>query len=329
MRRVYSALTVIFLAAAASAQGSLSAVEQVERWKREFPKGDFSKLLVPVEEFDFDGNTRDSIEPVTDPQYVRADKYYAMHPTEPVISIAVGDDARAYPLEMLLWHEIVNETIGGRPLLITYCPLCNSGVVFDRRVDGRLLTFGNTGRVRYFDMVMYDHQTESWWQQFSGRALTGSLAGQEMTAVASVVESLRRFRERFPDGMILVPNDPRARQYGRTPYRGMEDRAARRLSARWPTPDGIRPLDFVVVVGERAWPLKRLQSEGELTEAGLTFRWSSGRNSIHDELVISNGRDMGMVTVEDANNGTPQVHDIVFAFAYAAFVPNGDWMLAD
>ncbi len=96
---------------------------------------------------------------------------------EPVISVIINGDARAYPLHILLWHEIVNETISGVPGLVPYCPLCNSGVAFDRRLGGRTLNFGNTGRTRHFDMVMYDKETEGWWQQFLGEALIGSLTG--------------------------------------------------------------------------------------------------------------------------------------------------------
>ncbi len=91
-----------------------------------------------------------------------------------MISIDLNGDAGAYPLRILLWHEIVNDVVDGVPVLVSYCPLCNSGVVFDRRIEGKTLSFGNTGRIRYFDMLMYDHQTESWWQQFWARRLSAT-----------------------------------------------------------------------------------------------------------------------------------------------------------
>ena len=81
--------------------------------------------------------------------------------TEPVVSVIVGDDARAYPLRVLMWHEIVNDTVGGVPVSVTFCPLCNAAVVFDRRLDDLVLDFGTTGRLRNSDLVMYDRQTES------------------------------------------------------------------------------------------------------------------------------------------------------------------------
>ncbi len=94
---------------------------------------------------------------------------------EPVIELAVGRDVRAYPLEILIWHEIVNDRIGGVPVAVTFCPLCNTAIAFDRRVRGRTLSFGTTGSLRDSDLVMYDRRSESWWQEFGGRALVDRL----------------------------------------------------------------------------------------------------------------------------------------------------------
>lgn len=117
---------------------------------------------------------------------------------EPVLSIGINGDFRAYPLRILLWHEIVNDTVGGVPILVSYCPLCNSGVIFDRRVDGEVLRFGNTGRIRHFDMVMYDHNPESRWQQFLGEAIVGDMTGTRMKALPARLESLKNFIARAP-----------------------------------------------------------------------------------------------------------------------------------
>ena len=89
-------------------------------------------------------------------------------------------DARAYPLQILVWHELVNDRVGGIPVLVTFCPLCNTAIAFDRRVRGRTLGFGTTGNLRFADLVMYDRGTESWWQQFSGVALVGHYAGARL-----------------------------------------------------------------------------------------------------------------------------------------------------
>ncbi len=85
-----------------------------------------------------------------------------------MIELTVGGETRAYPLQILIWHEIVNDELGGLPVAVTFCPLCNTAIAFDRRVEGRTLDFGTTGKLRHSDLVMYDRQTESWWQQFGG-----------------------------------------------------------------------------------------------------------------------------------------------------------------
>jgi len=91
-----------------------------------------------------------------------------IEPREPVIELTVGGETRAYPLQILIWHEIVNDELGWLPVAVTFCPLCNTAIAFDRRVEGRTLDFGTTGKLRHSDLVMYDRQTESWWQQFGG-----------------------------------------------------------------------------------------------------------------------------------------------------------------
>lgn len=300
--------------------------QSVAVWEQEFPLGDFSNTMISLDEIEYDGNTRDSIPPVFEPKYEVARAVSGIGDFEPVLTVERNGDARAYPLAILLWHEIVNETIGGEPLLITYCPLCNSGVVYLRGIEGRILTFGNTGRLRHLDMVMYDHQTESWWQQFSGRAIIGALSGGELTPVPSRLESLADFRTRHPEGQVLVPTDRGARPYGTTPFNGMDTRRASQRFSKWPVPEVLSPMDYVVVVGDRAWPLERVRSEGRIAEEGVVLKWRQGRNSLHDNQQIGSGRDLGSVEVTNPA-GELMVHDVVFAFAFSAFIPGGTWML--
>ncbi len=111
---------------------------------------------------------------------------------EPVAVVTVGDEARAYPLEILIWHEIVNDIIADQPVAVTYCPLCNTALAFERRMDGAVLDFGTTGRLRYADLVMYDRQTESWWQQATGEGIVG-YAGRRLRFIPAPVMSWRDF----------------------------------------------------------------------------------------------------------------------------------------
>ncbi|MDH3737928.1 MAG: DUF3179 domain-containing protein [Alphaproteobacteria bacterium] len=317
-----AAVTLWFAFPDAFAQG-------IGAWKRDFPKTDFENRSIELSEIDDDGNTRDSIPPVRTPIYVDADKATDIGPLEPVLSIGINGDFRAYPLRILLWHEIVNEEIGGVPVLISYCPLCNSGVVFDRRVDGQVLDFGNTGRLRHKDMVMYDKQTESWWQQFTGEAMIGSLTGKSMKPLAARLESLEKFRGRAPNGKVLIPENERARPYGASPYEGMDSpslpRSVVRRNFNYELPDGVRALERVVIVGDEAWTIAKLREAKRIERDKLILTWEAGQNSIHDTQVISQGRDVGNVIVQQqTENGLEDVaYDVSFAFAFSAFVPDG------
>ena len=133
-------------------------------WRREWPRTDFSRHSVPYDEFVSGGPPKDGIPAIDHPPFVSVAEARGLAPHEPVISVAIGGEARAYPLRVMIWHEIVNDTVGGMPIAVTWCPLCNSSVVFDRRVAGRTLSFGTTGKLRNSDLVMYDRETESWWQ---------------------------------------------------------------------------------------------------------------------------------------------------------------------
>ncbi len=320
------------VAAAVSLIGLIATpaiAQSVFDWPKEFPLTNYAQRSIPFKEIVSDGAVRDSIPPVEDPQYIPAADATDVGDLEPVLSFDIDGDFRAYPIRILLFHEIVNDTVGGIPVLVSYCPLCNSGVVFDRRLDGDVLEFGNTGRIRHFDMVMYDKQTESWWQQFLGEAVIGDLTGKRLTPIPARLESLARFRERAPNGLLLVPNDPNARQYGTSPYVGMDStplpRSISRLRYPYDLPPDIEPLARLVVVGDEAWTLALLREHGSVEAGDLRLTWEAGQNSIHDNRVIAEGRDVGNVVVQrQTEQGLEDVpYDVSFAFAFAAFVPDG------
>ena len=294
-------------------------------WVAEFPLTDFSIRSIDFGEIDFDGARRDTITPVRIPQFIQVSDTETVGVFEPVLSVIIDGDARAYPLAILLWHEIVNDVGGGVPILVSYCPLCNSGVVFDRRVNGEVLEFGNTGRLRNFDMVMYDKATESWWQQFLGEALIGALTGTRMDLIPARLESLANFGERAPNGLVLVPENSFARAYGTTPYTGMDTAKVSRARFPYPLPDGVEPLSRVVIVGDQAWTLDLVRDAGRIDRGDLVLTWEPGQNSIHDQRFIAFGRDIGNVVVrrQTADGLVDVAYDVAFAFAFAAFVPDG------
>ena len=212
-------------------------------------KTDLARHCVPLSEIASGGPPRDAITPLDEPRSVDAASAAAwLKPQEPVIAVVEGGESRAYPLQILIWHEIANDVIGGRPIVVTFCPLCNTSLVFDRRVDGRVLTFGTTGNLRFSDLVMWDRQTESWWQQVTGEAIVGELTGTRLARVRSSVLSFETYRATYPDGQVLSRDAANAemerkgsgrRSYGTNPYAGYDRADSSPISAFW----GDRPLD--------------------------------------------------------------------------------------
>src|SRR5919109_2747920 len=184
---------------------------------------DFSRHTVPLDEIVPGGPPKDGIPAIDTPKFetVRsADRW--LEKRDPVIVVEHSETIRAYPLQILIGHEIVNDRIGDLPLAVTYCPLCNTAIVFDRRHDGRVLDFGTTGRLRHSDLVMYDRQTESWWQQATGEAIVGTLAGDTLVSVEAQTVSFAEFKAAHSDGEVLSRETGFSRPYGTNPYAGYD-----------------------------------------------------------------------------------------------------------
>jgi hypothetical protein len=190
-------------------------------WAQEWPRTDFTRHSVDLTEILSGGPPKDGIPAVDEPTFRPAREETAIGDREPVLTVELGGEVRAYPIRYLMWHEIANDTIGGVPVAVTFCPLCNTAMVFDRRVQGRTLDFGVSGKLRASDMVMYDRQTESWWQQALGEGIVGELTGAQLTQLPAMMESWAQFRARHPDGLVMAqPGWPR--QYGANPYAGYD-----------------------------------------------------------------------------------------------------------
>ncbi|WP_425045452.1 DUF3179 domain-containing protein [Primorskyibacter sp. S87] len=296
------------------------------KWRVEWPETNFAQSAVADwSEIRSGGPPRDGIPAIDAPRFLPASAENRIGEREPVITIELkGGRPRAYPIRYLIWHEIVNDEVSGIPVAVTFCPLCNSALVFDRRTPKGTLSFGVSGKLRHSDMVMFDRQTESWWQQATATAIVGDLTGTTLVALPGWMESWADYRGRNPDGLVMDEPDFN-RAYGRNPYRGYD-------SARQPflydgalPPNGVPPLMRVVRVGNRAWTLERLREAGTVTEAGVTINWQPGQASALDAGRIARGRDVGSIRVQDGQ-GRDLPHDVMFAFAFHAFWPDGVWM---
>lgn len=304
-----------------------ATAQQADRWINEGWKTDFSKTSVDFTEILSGGPPKDGIPPIDNPVFKSVPEIKDLTPKDPVIGLEINGDARAYPLRVLTWHEIVNDVVGEKPVAVTYCPLCNAAIVFDAKVDGKVLTFGTTGKLRNSDLVMYDRATESWWQQFTGTGIVGANLGKELKLIPARLESWASFSKRHPEGKVLVPNNPRFRNYGRNPYLGYDD-AARPFLYNGSMPEGISPMARVVLVrrkGEEPLVLamQKVRNAGEVKMDGFIFSWEAGRASALNSAYISKGKDVGAITVEklDGEKRTLVPYDVTFAFVAHAFHP--------
>ncbi|MEL6306564.1 MAG: DUF3179 domain-containing protein [Chloroflexota bacterium] len=220
----------------------------------------------------------------------------------PVIAVEIEGEARAYPQALLMWHEIANDEIGGVPVAVTFCPLCNSSIVFDRRVGDDTLTFGVSGNLRNSDMVMFDRETESWWQQFTGEGIVGDNNGVLLDIIPSQVIGFGQFAEQYPDGLVMNRDTGFNRQYGVNPYVGLDDSRGGVTSLFTGEYDERLPARERVLAGEvdgvyMAYPFSTLSEEivinDTLGETEVVAFWQPGVFSSLDERTIDESQDVG------------------------------------
>jgi hypothetical protein len=183
---------------------------------------DLPAPLVDTERIISGGPPPDGIPPIDAPRFVPAAEADWVGEDEAVIALDLGGEHRAYPVQILMWHEIVNDVVAQRPVAVTYCPLCNSALAFDRQVGERLLTFGTSGRLYLSALVMYDRQTESLWSQVERTAIAGVLTGTELDLIPVTMVRWADWRTAHPDGLVLSRETGFSRDYGRNPYVGYD-----------------------------------------------------------------------------------------------------------
>ncbi|MBM2827219.1 MAG: hypothetical protein HW403_1283, partial [Dehalococcoidia bacterium] len=255
------------------AEGESGPGEESVGFSKRGWRTDFSKRNVSLSEIKGGGPPKDGIPPIDKPKFVDAQQAGAwLGEKEPVGYLNLGGEAKAYPLQILTWHEIVNDTVGGQPVSMTFCPLCNTVLAFDRRLDGRFLDFGTTGNLRLSDLVMYDRQTESWWQQAVGEAIIGELTGKKLVFLPAGVISFREFREAFPKGLVLSRDTGFDRDYGRNPYAGYDSR-------------NNTPFLFFGSLDRRALPMERVVAVSIGSEdVAYTFTFLEKNRVVNDTI---------------------------------------------
>jgi len=282
---------------------------------------DFSKHTVSYSEILSGGPPKDGIPAVDNPKYVSVGEAGEwLDAVEPVVIIQVGGQARAYPLQILMWHEIVNDTLADVPLVVTFCPLCNTAIAFERERDGVIYDFGTTGRLRFSNLIMYDRQTETWWQQATGEAIAGELTGDQLVFYPAAIIAWEDFKSTYPDGSVLSRDTGHNPPYGSNPYAGYDNVNQSPFLYVGPDTPGVLPAMARVITVELdeeavAYPYETLQEVGVVndTVAGqeIVIFWMEGTASALDASTLSAGKDVGA-----ANSFSRQVDGETLTFRF-------------
>ncbi len=288
---------------------------------------DFSRRTVAWSEILSGGPPKDGIASIDNPIFEAVSAASnRLTGQDPVIVFEHGGDVRAYPLSILIWHEIVNDEVGGKPVAVTFCPLCNASIVFDREFDGQVLDFGTTGRLRNSDLIMYDRQSETWWQQFTGTGIVGKYAARELDFLSSQVLAFADFAATYPNGQILAAPTEFNRSYGQNPYVGY-DSSARPFLFDGNIDERLPALERVVGVEldgtVTAYAFDDVAQAGAINDVAgdvpLVIFHKPGTASALDARTISEGRDIGSIGVFSRN----------VAGQALTFAANGDGTFTD
>ncbi len=293
-----------------SAKAQLKNLRNIEyNWKT-----DTSKRIVNLEEITV-VVPRNTFPKIDYPKFIGKEKglkEFFKH--EPVISVAINDKAKAYPLNILTMHEISNDSLDGIPILSTYCPLCNLSVVYDRRLKHKgkeyLLDFEVSGMLRNSGMIMADKQTETWWQQLIGLGLVGELADVELNVIPSLIVSVEDFFSRYPNGEILSPETGTASQirYGTNPYENYDNEhnnPYERYFNHSKLDTRLSPMERLIDIkgsdGYKVYPFSVIAKEGVINDhydgRNIVIFYKEGTVSVLDKKEIAKSKDIGSATV--------------------------------
>ncbi len=270
---------------------------------------DVSNATIPVSEILRGGPPRDGIPAIDHPQFTTPAAADFMRTTDEVLSVTLGGETRAYPLRILVWHEIVNDEIGGIPIVVTYCPLCGTAMVFSRSYGGRSLDFGVSGLLYQSDVLMYDRQTESLWSQLEMSTVSGPLVHTKLEWLPSQQLTWDAWTKQYPQGKVLSTKTGFSRNYAHdvyARYRQDPDPMFPVPTHRAELPPKARVVGIVVTGMPRAYPLKELAGRRMLEDGPVRIFYDSASRQ---------------VTVENSTTGEALPSVKVYWFAWQAFYP--------
>lgn len=253
------------------------------------------------------GPPPDGIPSIDEPVFHAAATVDYLSPTDPVVSLEINGDARAYPLDIMLWHELVNDTVGGVPVSVAYCPLCNSVTVYERTIDGNVLDFGVSGLLFNSSLVMFDRQTETIWSHFTGQPLYGALGESELVALPATIAGFGDWVAEHPEGLVLSRDTGESRNYGVNPYPGYDSVDSDPFLFEGEVDGRYTAMTRLVGVHDRidgptvAFPLLELREAGVQTATldgeQIAAFWAPGSTSALDQAQVSGGVDVGTTGV--------------------------------
>lgn len=267
----------------------------------DWPKTDFSRHAFPLDEIIEGGPGKDGIPSIDQPEFNSiADAEDWLDQREPVVAYISDEEARAYPLQILIYHEIVNDTVNGSDIAITYCPLCNAAMVFSRQLQNDVLEFGTSGKVHTSNLVMYDRSSESWWLQFTGEGVVGKFTGAQLKLLPSQIVSFQQFKAAYPNGRVLSKETGFNKKYGVNPY---TDYDSRHLPYAWffrnPLDTRLPAMERVLGVATAdkvmAYPFSVLNKkpfvQHEIEEIPVLIVSKSGMASAVDKRLIRDSKE--------------------------------------
>jgi Protein of unknown function (DUF3179) len=263
---------------------------------------------INLDDLDSPGVTKDGIPAIDQPKFVTTKEARAwLGDREPVVATEINGVSRAYPMQILIWHEVANDVVGGVPVVVTFCSICHSAIIFDRRVEGRALSFGVSGFVYGANMVLYDRETESWWQQFTGQAIVGDLTGSKLKRLPAQIISFAEFAAAYPGGQVLSRQTGFQRDYGRNPHLKYDNLNGYPSHFRGKLDRRLKPMEKVigVEVGDkaRAYPYAISRARHVIADRlgpqDVVIFHAEGTRAALDEEYIRDSKEAGSTGVFD------------------------------
>lgn len=284
-------------------------------YSQSFNGFDLGDSLIDKKDIIQGGPPRDGIPAISKPNYVGVNDATFMKPDDIVLGFEIGNAAFAYPRYILNWHEIVNDEVAGSAFMISYCPLCGSGMAFSSDVGGKRLSFGVSGLLYNNDLLFYDQQTESLWSQIESRAISGDFAGNKLQQLYLEHTSWDAWRKKHPATKVLTEDQGFKRNYRHEPYSGYDTSSQVFFKTMRNAPSEFHSKEKVLglTIGEesKAYPFSELRKHGAALFddqlAGIKYR-----------VVWNAGTDFATIESLDSNTLTPTV---AFWFAWYDFHP--------